>query len=147
MKPLSPGLYRIQPSANSPVLSLREIQKRPPKVNLPCKCHFTIHHECHHGFSHETTYYPGTGHEINNSKIRSESTLLQTSNVGKERIGLSTQSPDEIQPQPPQIAQLAQVLDRYDDNWITQDIDWRPFFESLEDPSRQGNQKTIFSLN
>ena len=67
--------------------------------------------------------------------------------VREIRNDLSTQSPDEIQPQPPQIAQPTQMLDRYDDNWITQDIDWRSLFESLEEPSRQGNQKTIFSLN
>nr|AMD16492.1 pathogenicity-associated protein [Beet curly top virus]AMD16534.1 pathogenicity-associated protein [Beet curly top virus]WGU24674.1 pathogenesis enhancement protein [Beet curly top virus] len=147
MKHLSPGLYKIQPSLNSPALSLIKIQKRPRKVNLPCKCHFTIHHECHHGFSHGTTYYPGTSDEINTNNISSESTLLQTTMVREIRNDLSTQSPDEIQPQPPQIAQPTQVLDRYDDHWITQDIDWRPFFESLEEPSRQGNQKTIFSLN
>nr|ADN84086.1 pathogenicity-associated protein [Beet curly top virus] len=147
MKPLGPGLYKIQSSLKSPVLSLIKIQKRPRKVKLPCKCHFTIHNECHHGFSHGTTYYPGTGDTFNTNKIRSESHLLQTTMVPQIRNGIPTQNSDEIQPQPPQISQPSQVLDRFDDNWITQDIDWRPFFESLEDPSGQGNQKTIFSLN
>nr|ALF37819.1 pathogenesis enhancement protein [Beet curly top virus]ALF37826.1 pathogenesis enhancement protein [Beet curly top virus] len=46
MKPLSPGHYIIQPSANSKVRSLITKQKHPRKVTLPCNCHFTIHHDC-----------------------------------------------------------------------------------------------------
>ncbi|ARR74677.1 TrAP protein [Pepper yellow dwarf virus - Mexico] len=147
MKPLGPGHYKIQSSPKSAVLSLIKIQKRPRKVNLPCKCHFTIHHECNQGFSHRGTYHASTGDEFCSRGFSTESTILQTPLVREVRNGIPTQSPDQIQPQPPQILESSQVLDGFDDHWITQDIDWRPFFESLEEPSGLGNQKTIFSLN
>nr|UPO25219.1 TrAP [Beet curly top virus] len=141
MKRLSPGRYRIQPSQKSGVLSLIKLQKRPKKVILPCKCHFTIHHECHQGFSHRGSYYSPTGDQSSPSGFSTESTIHQTPMVPEVWTSIPDEGPDQIQPQPPAILESSQVLDRFDDHWLTQDIDWRSFLESLETPTTVGYHK------
>nr|APB54069.1 pathogenesis enhancement protein [Beet curly top virus] len=136
MKPLGPGHYKIQSSPNSQVLSLITIKKRPRKIKLPCKCHFTIHHDCNQGFSHRGTHHAATSDEFHTRGLGTESIVPQTPGLLPFRASLSTESPDKIQPQPPQILESSQVLDRFDDHWITQDINWGPFFESLEKETR-----------
>nr|ALF37756.1 pathogenesis enhancement protein [Beet curly top virus] len=136
MKPLGPGHYKIHSSPNSQVLSLITIKKRPRKIKLPCKCHFTIHHECNQGFSHRGTHHAATSDEFHTRGCGTESSVPQTPGLLPNRASLSTESPDKTQPQPPQILESSQVLDRSDDHCITQDINWGPFFESLEKETR-----------
>nr|AMD16541.1 pathogenicity associated protein [Beet curly top virus] len=141
MKRLSPGRYRIQPSQNSGVLSLIKPHKRPKKVILPCKCHFTINHECDQGFSHKRSYYCPTGEHNSASGFSTESSIHQGPMVPEVWASIPYEGPDQIQPQPPAILEYSQVLDRFDDHWLTQDIDWRSFLESLETPTPVGYRK------
>ncbi|AAK59261.1 pathogenicity determinant [Beet curly top virus - California [Logan/Arabidopsis]] len=136
MKPLSPGHYIIQPSANSKVRSLITKQQHPRKVTLPCNCHFTIHHECNRGFSHRGTYYSPSGNKFRGIRECTESTVYETPMVREIRANLSTEDTNPIQLQPPESVESSQVLDRANDNRIEQDIDWTPFLEGLEKETR-----------
>ncbi|QHB15532.1 AC2 [Insect-associated begomovirus 4] len=131
MKPLGPGLYKIQKSPTSQALSLIQKQKRPRKITLPCKCQILIHHDCTHGFSHRGTNHGGTSRTISTNSNTTQPTVFQDPMVPQVLNSLSTTDPNPIQPQPQEIFEDSQVLDQPDINWNPQDIDWEPFLQSL----------------
>nr|ALF37818.1 replication enhancer [Beet curly top virus]ALF37825.1 replication enhancer [Beet curly top virus] len=88
------------------------------------------------GFSHRGTYYSPSGNKFRGIRECTESTVYETPMVREIRANLSTEDTNQIQLQPPESVESSQVLDRADDHWIEQDIDWTPFLEGLEKETR-----------
>ncbi|AGA19518.1 C2 [Turnip curly top virus] len=133
MKPLSPGVYKIQSSQRSRNLSsISRVIKKSKTVLLPCKCKFTIHHECGEGFTHRGTHHASSIDDWNIHTPSTQPIPPQTNIMDPpgERV-LQHQIAAPLQLQSTEAAGITHGLDRIHGIGSSPEFDWTKIYDDF----------------